>query len=397
MTTLPPTLDDLTVDGHRVLVRVDFNVPLDGETVTDDTRIRGALPTIRELREKGARVVLCSHLGRPKGKADAKLSLLPAAARLAELLASDVVFSHDTVGDDVVQLAKELPPGGVMVLENLRFAPGEKANDPDFARALAAIGEHYVDDAFGAMHRAHASITGVPEVLGGGVVGRLVQKEVEQLGSLLASDQRHELAPFAAILGGAKVSDKIGVIEALSKKVDHLFIGGAMAYTFLAAEGRAVGASRVEDDKLDLARDLLAACSRRGVKVHLPVDHVVAERFAADAEPSTVTDIPDGSMGLDIGPATLQAWTDVLATCQTVLWNGPMGVFEWDSFAGGTRGVAEALAASTARTIVGGGDSAAAVARFGLSDRMTHVSTGGGASLEFLEHGDLVGLQALRS
>jgi phosphoglycerate kinase len=396
MSALPPTLDSLELDGHRVLVRVDFNVPLDGEQVTDDTRIRGALPTIRELRDKGARVVLASHLGRPKGKPNPSMSLLPAAARLAELLEADVVFSHDTVGDDVVQLAKELSPGGVMVLENLRFHAGEKANDAAFARSLAAIGEHYVNDAFGAMHRAHASITGVPEVLGSGCVGRLVERELSMLDPLIRGDNRLERAPFAAILGGAKVSDKIGVIEALSKRIDHLFIGGAMAYTFLASQGVAVGDSRVEDDKLDLARQLLDTCSKRAVKVYLPTDHVVAERFEADAAPQTVTDIPDGHMGLDIGPATLAAWGEVLERCQTVLWNGPMGVFEWDSFSGGTRGIAEALASSEALTVVGGGDSAAAVARFGLSDRMTHVSTGGGASLEFLEHGDLVGLKALR-
>ena len=395
MATAPPTLDDLTIDGHRVLVRVDFNVPLDGETVTDDTRIRGALPTIRELRERGARVVLASHLGRPKGKAKPSLSLLPAAARLAELLETDVVFSHDTMGDDVVQLAKELPPGGVMVVENLRFHGGEKTNDADFARALAGLGEVYVNDAFGAMHRAHASITGVPAVLTDRAVGRLVQKEVEALGSLLATDNRTKMAPFAAILGGAKVSDKIGIIEALSRRIDHLFVGGAMAYTFLAAQGKAVGTSRVESDKLDLANELLSQCGRRGVKVHLPVDHVVATAFEADAAPQTVTDIPDGHMGLDIGPETLRAWADVLGRCQTILWNGPMGVFEWDSFAGGTRGIAEAMAASEGFTVVGGGDSAAAVAKFGLSGRMTHVSTGGGASLEFLEHGDLPGLQAL--
>jgi len=396
MPSAPPTLDDLTIDGHRVLVRVDFNVPLDGETVTDDTRIRGALPTIRELRERGARVVLASHLGRPKGKPNPSMSLLPAAARLAELLECDVVFSHETIGDDVIQLAKELPVGGVMVVENLRFDPGEKANDTDFARSLAALGERYVNDAFGAMHRSHASITGVPAIVADKAVGRLVQREVEVLGSLVSTDSRLERAPFAAILGGAKVSDKIGVIEALSLRVDHLFVGGAMAYTFLAAKGLAVGSSRVEEDKVDLANDLLATCSRRGVKVHLPEDHIVAERFDASSPPETVTEIPEGRMGLDIGPETLRAWSETLGRCATVLWNGPMGVFEWDAFAGGTRGIAEALAASGAFTVVGGGDSAAAVAKFGLSDRMDHVSTGGGASLEFLEHGDLPGLQALR-
>jgi phosphoglycerate kinase len=392
----PPTLDDLTIDGHRVFVRVDFNVPLDGERVTDDTRIRGALPTIEALRGKGARVILASHLGRPKGKPDPAYTMLPAAARLAELLDVEVVFSHDTIGDDVVQLAKELPPGGVMVLENLRFHAGEQANDPEFARQLAAIGELYVDDAFGAMHRPDASITGVPKILGG-AIGKLVQREVDALGVLVGTEGRLERAPFAAILGGSKVSDKIGVIEALSKRVDHLFIGGAMAYTFLAAEGKAVGSSRVEADKLELARSLLTKCANRSVKVHLPFDHVVAERFEAGSPPKIVTSIPDGWMGLDIGPATLRQWAEIIGRCQTVFWNGPMGVFEWESFSAGTRGVAEALAHCPGLTIVGGGDSAAAITQFGLADRVSHVSTGGGASLEYIEHGDLPGLSALRS
>jgi len=391
----PHSLDDLNIDGHRVLVRVDFNVPLDGGKVADDTRIRGALPTIEALRGKGARVVLASHLGRPKGKADPSMSLLPAAARLAELLETDVVFSHDTVGDGVVQLARELPPGGVMVLENLRFHPGEKAGDADFARQLAAVGELFVNDAFGAMHRAHASIVGVPRILDG-AMGKLVEKELDALGALLDTQSRLERAPFAAILGGAKVSDKMGVIEALSKRIDHLFIGGAMAYTFLAAQGVAVGRSRVEEDKLELAASLLTKCSNRAVKVHLPVDHVVAAAFEEGATPTTVTDIPDDQMGLDIGPATLAAWGEVLGRANTIFWNGPMGVFEWDSFAGGTRGIAEALASNPGFTVVGGGDSAAAMARFGLADRVRHVSTGGGASLEYMEEGDLVGLQALR-
>jgi len=393
---LPPTIDSLDVAQRRVLVRVDFNVPLDGETVTDDTRIRAALPTLRELLERDGRLVLCSHLGRPKGKGfEQSYSTLPAAARLAELLEVEVVFGHSVVGDDVTELSQELGPRGVMMIENLRFNGGEKDNDPEFAKALAALGDVYVDDAFGAMHRPDASIVGVPELLPG-AVGRLVQREVEALGVLLSAENRHERAPFAAILGGAKVSDKIGVIEALTKRVDHLFVGGAMAYTFLAATGVPVGASRVEQDKLDLARQLLQKCQARGVKVHLPTDHVVADRFEEGAAPERVETIPDGRMGLDIGPDTLRAWGDVLKTCRTIFWNGPMGVFEWDAFAGGTRGLAEALAASDAHTIVGGGDSAAALAKFGLADRVDHVSTGGGASLELLEHGDLPGLAALR-
>ncbi len=393
---LPRTIDHLDVADRRVLVRVDFNVPLDGETVTDDTRIRAALPTLRELLERGGKLVLCSHLGRPKGKGfEQAYSTLPAAARLAELLEVEVVFGHSVVGDDVTELSRELGPAGVMMIENLRFNAGEKDNDPEFARGLAALGDVYVDDAFGAMHRPDASIVGVAELLPG-AVGRLVQREVEALGVLLSTENRHERAPFAAILGGAKVSDKIGVIEALTKRIDHLFVGGAMAYTFLAATGVPVGASRVEQDKLDLARQLLQKCQARGVKVHLPIDHVVADRFEEGATPEVVDAIPDGKMGLDIGPGTLRAWGGVLRTCRTIFWNGPMGVFEWDAFAGGTRGLAEALAASDAHTIVGGGDSAAALAKFGLADRVDHVSTGGGASLELLEHGDLPGLAALR-
>jgi phosphoglycerate kinase len=406
MATAPsvlPTIADLQVADKRVLVRVDFNVPLEGETVTDDTRIRAALPTLRALRDRGARLVLCSHLGRPKGKGfEPAWSTLPAAARLAELLEVEVVFGHSVVGDEVVQLTRELGPGGVMMIENLRFDAGEKNNDPEFARNLAALGDVYVDDAFGAMHRPDASIVGVPEHLPS-AAGLLVHKEVEALAVLLSTDriagqgrERHERAPFAAILGGAKVSDKIGVIEALAKRIEHLFVGGAMAYTFLAAQGVPVGASKIEADKLDLAKQLLEKCRSRAVRVHLPVDHVVADRFAEDASHETVDEIPDGKLGLDIGPKTLRAWGTVLSTCKTIFWNGPMGVFEWDAFAGGTRGLAEALVATDAHTIVGGGDSAAALAKFGLADRVTHVSTGGGASLEYLEHGDLPGLAALR-
>jgi phosphoglycerate kinase len=387
-------LEDLPVDGKRVLCRVDFNVPLDEGKVADDTRIRAFLPTLRHLQERGARLVLASHLGRPKGKPDPAYSLLPAAARLAELIDQDVVFAHDVVGDEVTALARELSDGGVMVIENLRFDPGEKAGDPEFAKALAELGEVFVNDAFGAMHRAHASITGVPQHLPSGP-GLLVLRELEVLGRLISTESAGR-TPFGAILGGAKVSDKMGVIDALSRRVEHLFIGGAMAYTFLKAQGVAVGSSRVEDDKIDLALELLDKCDTRNVKVHLPVDHVVAESFAEDAPPSTVSDIPDGSMGLDIGPETVQAWSEIFSRCNTLFWNGPLGVFEWDSFSGGTRGVAEALAGSSAFTVVGGGDSAAAVAKFGLSERMGHISTGGGASLEFLEKGDLVGLAILR-
>lgn len=389
------TLEDHDVAGKRVLCRVDFNVPLADGKVADDTRIRAFLPTLAYLRENGARVILMSHLGRPKGKRVDELSLLPAAARLAELIDTEVVFAHETVGDEVVALAKELRDGGVMVLENLRFDPREKTGDDEMAKELAEIGEIFINDAFGAMHRAHASITGVPKHLPHGA-GMLVRREVEVLGRLLATDAAGR-TPFGAVLGGAKVSDKMGVIGSLSRRIDHLFIGGAMAYTFLKAQGHDVGASRVEEDKLELANELLEKCATRNVKVHLPVDHIVAEQFAEDAPPSTVQSIGEGQMGLDIGPETLSQWTELFSRCNTVFWNGPLGVFEWDAFSGGTRGVAEALASIQGFTIVGGGDSAAAVARFGLGERFDHISTGGGASLDYLENGDLVGLEVLRS
>lgn len=386
------TLDDVDVAGQTVLCRVDFNVPLKGDEVTDDTRIRAALPTIRRLREQEARVVLCSHLGRPKGQPRPDMSLLPAAARLAELLEDEVVFAHDTVGDEVVQLRKDLPPGGVMVIENLRFHDEETTGDIEFARKLAALGDIFVNDAFGAMHRAHASITGVAS-LRPSAAGLLVQAEVEALDKLSKAVAER---PFAAILGGAKVSDKIGVIDALSRRVDHLFVGGAMAYTFLAAKGVPVGASRVEDDKVDLARTLLDKCHARGAKLHLPSDHVAATSFTEDAEPQTVTELTEGLMGLDVGPVTVREWSETLSRCATIFWNGPLGVFEWDSFAGGTRGIAEAVASNDGFTVVGGGDSAAAAAHFGLADRFSHVSTGGGASLTYVETGDLPGLAVLR-
>ncbi len=386
-----PTLADLEVRGKTVLLRVDFNVPMNGEQISDDTRIRGAMPTIQKLREGGAKLVICSHLGRPKSGRAPEFSLLPAAERLAEILGEEVVFSHDTVGDEVVALARELPQNGVMVLENLRFDPREQAGDEGFARQLAAVADVFVNDAFGAMHRSDASITGVVAFLPS-AVGLLVQAEVEALGQLINRPER----PFGAILGGAKVSDKIGVIESLVKKVDHLFIGGAMSYTFLAAQGIAVGRSKVETDKVEFAKELIARMVEKGVTLHLPIDHVTAAEFAENAEPHTVTEIPDSAMGLDIGPATVKAWGETFAKCKTLFWNGPLGVFEWDAFSGGTRGVAEAFASSGAYTVVGGGDSAAAAAQFGVADRVNHVSTGGGASLEYLENRDLVGLAALR-
>jgi phosphoglycerate kinase len=390
------TIADLKLDGATVLCRVDFNVPLKNGVITDDTRIRAALPTIAKLREGGAKVVLASHLGRPDGERKPEYSLLPVAEKLASLVDVEVVFSHDIVGDEVAQLVKEQQARGIVLLENLRYDAREESGDSAFARALAALADVFVNDAFGAMHRPHASITGVPSYLPS-AAGLLVQKEIAALGALIDPDASADRKPFAAILGGAKVSDKIGVIDALSKRIDHLFVGGAMAYTFLAAQGIAVGTSRVEKDKLDLAGKILERCAARGVRVHLPIDHVVASAYAADASAEVVTAIPADKMGLDIGPATLAQWTPILERCNTVFWNGPMGVFEWEAFAAGTRGVANVLARMpNALTVVGGGDSAAAVAKFGVADRVSHVSTGGGASLEFIENGDLVGIAALR-
>jgi phosphoglycerate kinase len=386
------TLDQLELAGKTVLVRVDYNVPLDGDAVADDTRIRMSLDTLRFLRERAGKLVLMSHLGRPKDAPDPKYSLLPAAARLAELLDAEVIFAHDTIGDEVKRLIDDQPAGAVVMLENLRFFPGEKNNDPDFARALAELGDVYVNDAFGTMHRPDASIVGVPKLMDSVAVGRLVQKEIEALGGLLGTPKR----PFGAVLGGAKVSDKIEVIDRLSTKVDHLFVGGAMAYTFLKAQGVAVGASRVETESLELAQRLLSQAAARGCRFHLPIDHVVAPAFAADAPATVVESIPDGMMGLDIGPATVSAWGELLRGCRTLFWNGPLGVFEWPAFSNGTRGIAELFAAAEGFTVIGGGDSAAAAAQFGVQDKLDHVSTGGGASLEYLRDGELVGIEALR-
>lgn len=387
-----PSLAELDVDNRRVLVRVDFNVPMENGKITDDNRIVAALPTIKYLRERGCRVILASHLGRPNGT-DLSLSLEPAAARLCELLNDDVLFAHDIVGEDVEAMTKELLPGGVMMLENLRFHPGEKGGDENFAKQLARLAEVYVNDAFGAMHRAETSISAVVGHFEQAGVGLLVGKELEALGRCLQGAER----PYVAILGGSKVSDKIAVIEALLSRVDAILIGGAMAYTFLKARGQEVGKSRVEADKLVLATRILERCADRGVAIHLPIDHVVNTGFDSSTPPEVVADIGAEQMGLDIGPATVAAFATVIAPARTVFWNGPMGVFEREAYAGGTKGVAEAVAANAGYSVIGGGDSAAAAAKFGLAERFSHVSTGGGASLELIEGKELPGVKAIRN
>jgi len=388
------TLAELEPAGARVLVRADLNVPLDGTTIVDDLRVRSSLATLERLLDGGAAVIVASHLGRPKGAPDPASSLEPVAARLAELLGRPVAVADDGVGEDARARAASLAPGEVLVLENLRWEPGETAGDPALAGALAALADVYVDDAFGAAHRAHASITGVPELLPAHA-GLLLEREVVALGGLLDAPAR----PFVAILGGAKVSDKLGVVERLLEKVDVLAVGGAMAATFLVGEGRDVGASRHEADRAAEVARLVAAARERGVEVLLPTDLVVAREFAADAPAETVAvdAVPADAMALDVGPATVAAFRAAIERAGSVLWNGPLGVSEWPAFAAGTRAVAEAVAASPGFTVVGGGDSAAAVRRFDLDDRIDHVSTGGGAALEFLEDGDLPGLAALRA
>ncbi|MEU8198967.1 phosphoglycerate kinase [Microbispora amethystogenes] len=390
-------IDELDVKGRRVFVRADLNVPLDGETITDDGRIRASVPTIRKLLERGAKVVVAAHLGRPKGSVTPKYSLAPVSRRLAELLGEDVAFASDTVGESAQSVVAGLQDGQVALLENLRFEPGEESKDDavraEFAERLAALADVYVGDGFGAVHRKHASVYDLPKRLPH-AAGDLVLAEVDVLRRLTEDPAR----PYVVVLGGAKVSDKLGVIANLLAKVDRLLIGGGMAYTFLKAQGHEVGKSLLQEDQIDQVKGFLDEAASRGVELVLPVDVLAATEFGADAPHDVVesTAIPADREGLDIGPRTRELFASKLADARTVFWNGPMGVFEFDAFSGGTRAVAEALVASEAFTVVGGGDSAAAVRRLGLpEDGFSHISTGGGASLEYLEGKTLPGLAAL--
>lgn len=388
------TVKDIEVRGKRVFVRCDFNVPLDGETITDDTRIVAALPTLRFLMDNGARVILASHLGRPKGEVNAKYSLDPVAKRLSELLGKAVEKTADSIGPAVQERISLLQDGDVLLLENVRFHKGEEKNDPELAKAFAELADIYVNDAFGTAHRAHASTAGIAQYLPA-VAGFLMEKEIEVMGRALDDPNR----PFTAIIGGAKVSDKITVLENLLSKVDQLIIGGGMANTFLKALGYELGNSLVEEDKVPLAKELLDRAEKEGVMMFLPEDLIVAAEFKADAEHKTIDaehdGVPAGWMALDIGPKTMRTFGLVVARSNTVIWNGPMGVFEMEAFAKGTNSVAESVAKCQGTTIVGGGDSVAAVEKAGLGDKMTHISTGGGASLEFLEGKALPGVVAL--
>ncbi len=388
------TIDDVDVSGKKVLLRCDFNVPQDKETgaITSDKRIVASLPTIRALLSRGAAVIACSHLGKPKGQWKESLSLAPVAVRLSELLGQEVIFAKDVTGEDAKAKAAALQPGQILLLENLRFDPREEKNDPTFAKELADMAELYVSDAFGTVHRAHASTAGVAAYLPA-VSGLLVAKELQIMGGALENPKR----PFVAVLGGAKVSDKIGVINNLLDKADTIIIGGGMAYTFAKAQGGEIGKSLCESDKLDYALDMIEKAKKSGVKLLLPTDTLAATEFAPDAESRVVPTgaIPADMEGMDIGPDTTAAFCEAVKGAGTVVWNGPMGVFEFEKFAQGTRAMAQALADSGAVTIVGGGDSAAAVEQMGFADKITHISTGGGASLEFLEGIELPGVACL--
>ena len=385
------TIRDIDWAGKKAVMRCDFNVPLDGDVITDDIRIRAALPSIEYLLDNGASVVLMSHLGRPKGEPKPEFSLAPVAKRITELTGREVRFvpSDVVVDDNVKAAAADLKAGEMMLIENVRYRAGETKNDPEFAKELSELGDIFVQDAFGTSHRAHSSTTGIADYIPA-VSGFLIEKELKFLGDAVNNPER----PFAAVMGGAKVKDKIPVITNLLDKVDILIIGGGMAYTFFKSQGYSIGKSLLDEEGLELAGEILEKAADKGVKFMLPVDVVAADEFANDSPYDTydVDEIPDDRMGLDIGPETIKLYTDALKTAKTVVWNGPMGVFEMDSFAVGTKAIAECLAEIDATTVIGGGDSAAAVAKFGLADKMTHISTGGGASLEFLEGKELPGI-----
>ncbi len=392
--TMKKTIRDVKWEGRTAVMRCDFNVPLKDGEITDDTRIRAALPSINYLLENGARIVLMSHLGRPKGKPNHEFSLAPVAVRLSEYLGKEVKFaaSDAVVDEDVKKAASELAAGDVMLIENVRYRAEEEKNDHDFAGELSELGDIFVQDAFGSAHRAHASTTGIAAFIPA-VSGFLIEKELKFLGEAVNDPVR----PFAAIMGGAKVKDKIAVITSLLDKVDILIIGGGMAYTFFKAQGYSIGTSLLDEEGLDLAKNILDLAKEKGVNFLLPVDVVAADEFANDSphDVYAVDSIPENRMGLDIGPATIKLFSDTLAEAKTVVWNGPVGVFEMENFAVGTRAIAECLAGLDATTVIGGGDSAAAVTQFGLADKMTHISTGGGASLEFLEGKELPGIAVI--
>ena len=388
------SIRDLNLEGRAVFLRLDLNVPIKNGTITSDARIQAAMPTIRHAIDAGARLALASHLGRPKGKRVPEMSLEPVGSRLSEILGKDVVFSEDCIGDGVKRLMQDLRPGGVLLLENLRYHDGEKKNDAQFAKLLAAPFDAYVNDAFGSCHRADASIVGVLDYIEDSAAGFLLDKEVAAISKLLQQPKR----PFVAVVGGAKVADKVGVMSSLLDKVDAILVGGAMAYTFLKAKGVEIGKSRCEGDKVYVAKDILDRAASRKVDILLPTDHVVAADFAEDAPAQIITTvaIPQDQMGLDIGPMTRKVFAERLAGAKTVFWNGPMGVFEWASFAAGTMAIAEAMAGCSGYTVVGGGDSVAALEKAGCEGKISHVSTGGGASLELVEKGTLPGIDVLK-
>ena len=389
------TLEDINVNGKKVLVRCDFNVPLKDGIITDENRLNGALPTIKYLIENGAKVILCSHLGKPKGEAKPELSLAPVAKRLSEMLNKEVVFAADdnVVGENAKTAVEKMENGDIVLLQNTRYRKEETKNEENFSKELASLADVFVNDAFGTAHRAHCSTVGAGEFLEERACGYLIQKELKFLGEAVANPVR----PFTAILGGAKVSDKIAVIEQLLEKVDNIIIGGGMSYTFLKAQGYEIGTSLVEEEKVEYAKEMMEKAKAKGVKLLLPIDNAVADKFA-DVAPVITEDanIPEGFMGLDIGPKTIEEYVNTVNASKTIVWNGPMGVFEFENFNKGTLAVAKAMADLTdATTVIGGGDSAAAVNQLGFGDKMTHVSTGGGASLEFLEGKELPGIVAL--